>query len=176
MPNMALAEYSQLTPEKKTEYYWSRSFFDMGQTQPWDEMLIARPTKGVLFGTFDKLHDGHLDCLTQAASRCKSLVVIVARDEQVCALKGHSPWEGQDERVSALTKLGYQAVLGDASMGDYEVLRSIDPDVILVGYDQTGLLSSIQSKQKDGTLPRTRVVTLSTKDPTLHTSLLYPKK
>lgn len=131
--------------------------------------------RGVLFGAFDKLHDGHLDCLTQATSQCENLIVIVARDEQVQYLKGRSPWETQDERLAALRANGYQAVLGDVTMGNYEVLRSFNPDVILVGYDQLGLMKDIESKQRAQVLPRIPIVQLSTKDPNLHTSILYPK-
>ena len=47
--------------------------------------------KGMVFGVFDGLHEGHKYLLTEAAKLCDELVVVVTLDEAVATLKGHLP-------------------------------------------------------------------------------------
>lgn len=90
----------------------------------------------LIFGTFDGLHPGHRFLCDTARAR-GSLHVVVARDVNVRALKGRSPRQSEEERVAALRAAYPDAVvvLGDAA--DFlQPVRSIDPHLILLGYDQ----------------------------------------
>ncbi len=48
-------------------------------------------TKGVVFGVFDGLHEGHKKFLTDAAARCVELIVVVAHPKAVLTLKKKYP-------------------------------------------------------------------------------------
>lgn len=89
----------------------------------------------VAVGTFDLLHPGHLHYLRDAKTRGDRLHVIVARSENVT----HKPTpvvpdRQRREMVAALDPVD-DARLGHAE--DFFVpIREIDPDVIVLGYDQ----------------------------------------
>ncbi|CQR50501.1 adenylyltransferase/cytidyltransferase family protein [Haloferax massiliensis] len=86
-------------------------------------------------GTFDILHPGHVHYLSDAASLRDELHVIIARGENVT----HKPKPILDDRqrrdmVAALD------VVDEAHLGHPEdifvPIENIDPDVIVLGYDQ----------------------------------------
>ncbi|ELZ72371.1 FAD synthase [Haloferax sp. Atlit-10N] len=86
-------------------------------------------------GTFDILHPGHVHYLSDAASLGDELHVIIARGENVT----HKPKPILDDRqrrdmVAALD------VVDEAHLGHAEdifvPIEKIDPDVIVLGYDQ----------------------------------------
>lgn len=92
--------------------------------------------KVLVFGTFDRLHPGHRFLLTEAAKRGE-LHIVVARDANVLKIKGKKPGQTEEERFATLKKEFPQAhvVLGDSE--DFLVpVRKVNPDLILLGYDQ----------------------------------------
>jgi FAD synthetase len=91
-----------------------------------------------VFGTFDKLHPGHLAMLREARLLGDELTAIVARDEVVSRLKGRMPSQALDQRLGVLKESGLvdEAVPGDEGDGEYQVIDQIKPDVVAFGYDQ----------------------------------------
>jgi FAD synthetase len=92
--------------------------------------------KVLAFGTFDLLHAGHRFLLAEARKRGK-LTVVVARDRNVQRIKGRFPVHDEDERASLVRGAVPDAdvVLGDVD--DFLApVRAIDPDLIVLGYDQ----------------------------------------
>lgn len=92
--------------------------------------------KILVFGTFDQLHPGHLFFLNEAHHRGK-LYIVIARDTNVKRIKGRSALQSQEERKSAVEKAfpGAHVIVGDPK--DFlQPLREIDPDLIILGYDQ----------------------------------------
>lgn len=90
----------------------------------------------LVFGTFDLLHPGHRFLLAEAQKKGK-LTVVVARDRNVQRIKGRFPVHDEDERLSHVRQAapGAEVVLGDVH--DFLVpVKAIDPDLILLGYDQ----------------------------------------
>ncbi|WP_248897165.1 adenylyltransferase/cytidyltransferase family protein [Haloplanus halobius] len=92
-------------------------------------------TTVVAQGTFDILHPGHVHYLSDAAAMGDDLHVIVARSQNVT----HKPEpilpdEQRREMVAAL------GVVDEAHLGHPEdifvPIERIDPDVIVLGYDQ----------------------------------------
>ncbi len=86
-------------------------------------------------GTFDILHPGHLHYLSEAASMGETLHVIVARRTNVThKAKPVVPGRQRRDMVAALD------VVDEARLGHptdiFVPIRDIDPDVIVLGYDQ----------------------------------------
>lgn len=99
----------------------------------------------MLFGTFDDLHPGHEYVFREALRKSENgkratdngVYAVVARDANVIRIKGRPPLQTQEERMETITRMfpEVHAILGDAS--DFLApIRSIQPDLILLGYDQ----------------------------------------
>lgn len=91
----------------------------------------------MVFGAFDGLHSGHLDYFKQARVFGDTLVVSVGTDRNVERIKGKKPLFNQDERLELVSecKLVDKAVLGSET-DFYHHIKSVEPDVICLGYDQ----------------------------------------
>lgn len=103
--------------------------------------MTKKKTTVMVFGTFDHLHSGHLNFFHQAKKHGNELIVVVARDETAKQVKGKYPQQHEDERLEAVGQLEIvdEAVLG--SLGNkLEVVSSLNPDVICLGYDQQSYL------------------------------------
>ncbi|MFH1443983.1 MAG: adenylyltransferase/cytidyltransferase family protein [Candidatus Peregrinibacteria bacterium] len=90
----------------------------------------------LVFGTFDRLHPGHIFVLTEAQKR-GDLTVVIARDRTVEHYKGRLPMQLEEERKEAVSHAMPSAtvILGDSD--DYlRPVRETAPDLILLGYDQ----------------------------------------
>lgn len=87
-------------------------------------------------GTFDRLHPGHMFLLRKASQRGE-LFILVARDATVRSIKGALPEETERVRLENIMKAFPQA---RALLGEHEdflaPVRSLQPDLILLGYDQ----------------------------------------
>lgn len=101
---------------------------------------------GLLFGTFDGLHDGHRAMLKEARQHVDKLIVSLALDEIVAELKGKSPLHSWADRSKELLESGLvnEVLPGDRELGTYTSLTSVAPSVILVGYDQIALAKDLR--------------------------------
>ncbi len=116
--------------------------------------------KVIVFGSFDPLHNGHLDFFRQAKKLGDFLTIVVARDEEIIARKKRSVRFMQDTRLKAVlnTGLADKVILGD-SVGKYSILKKEEPDIIAIGYDQ-----EIPQTLKDK-LKQYRIITLKPHKP-----------
>lgn len=110
--------------------------------------------KIMVFGTFDGLHQGHLNFLKQAKKLAKNsyLIVSIARDRNVLKIKGERPSLSEKKRMK---------LLRDCALVDRAVLAGINdhiphiakekPDIIALGYDQKAYVKNLQKdlKQKE---------------------------
>jgi FAD synthetase len=104
-------------------------------------------------GTFDLLHLGHVRFLEEAkkaGGKNAELVVIVARDNTVKAMKGKTPVMSEDQRRALVESLRVvdEAVLGLDDFSIDKVIEQIKPDVIAVGHDQDGIEREVQNAMK----------------------------
>ena len=130
---------------------------------------------GVVFGVFDRLHDGHRDFLRQASDLADECVAIVARDSAVLALKNKKPCESEAVRLASVRAVAgvLDVVLGDAEQGAYTVLKNLKPDVILLGYDQNWLERDLKEKMTSGALSAVPLARLDPYKPEqFHTSII----
>jgi glycerol-3-phosphate cytidylyltransferase len=105
------------------------------------------PAKGsrpriVVFGTYDIIHPAHLKFFTEArvATNCPhcELVVVVARDSSILEIKGHKPIFDEKRRlklISGLRVIDY-AILGNEGADKFQIILALQPDFIVLGYDQ----------------------------------------
>jgi FAD synthetase len=92
----------------------------------------------VCAGTFDYLHQGHIDFLTQAKELGDELIVIVARDETVERIKGFTPKHNEALRAQRVRDTGVpdEVLLGNMGKDLFHILDELKPDIIALGYDQ----------------------------------------
>jgi FAD synthetase len=117
--------------------------------------------KVMAFGTFDGLHEGHLAFLKQARRCGDQVTVVVARDHIVKQLKGRPPKIEFRRRCELLRREAEvdEVVRSDLQLGTWKVLEKVEPDVIVVGYDQILLKKSLDSYiPKIGRTPEIRVI------------------
>ena len=90
------------------------------------------------FGAFDPLHAGHAHFLHQARTLGNFLLVVVTRDSAIRAQKRREPFQPEGERVAKVAALPWvnKVTLGDAHPHYYELLRRLNFDVVVLGYDQ----------------------------------------
>ncbi len=101
--------------------------------------------KGMVFGVFDGLHDGHLFFLNAAKALCEELVVVVAKETAVRTLKGRAPHYSLPLRMQALSSIpGIHIVEGDEEMGGWGALRAHTPDMVFLGHDQQSLAVELE--------------------------------
>lgn len=104
--------------------------------------------KVLTFGTFDRLHPGHIDYLKQAKDLGSNLYTIVALDSTVLKTKQQLPQFNQSQRLQNLQSLkiqNHKIILGHPT-DPYHFINIIQPDIIALGYDQTHFTDKLRSK------------------------------
>jgi len=98
-------------------------------------------TRIMVFGTFDIIHPGHEHFFAQARALAPNpyLIVSVARDSAAERTRGVAPRRNENKRVEALARhpLVNRAIIGD-EIGYIEHIAHEKPDIIALGYDQSG--------------------------------------
>lgn len=88
-------------------------------------------------GAFEIIHPGHIITMTEAKDLGNTLVVVVATDESVVKNKGRQPITTQEWRVRLVSALKLVDVALPGNRGSiYDILSSVRPDVVAIGYDQ----------------------------------------
>jgi FAD synthetase len=105
-------------------------------------------TRVMAQGTFDILHPGHLHYFEEAAAMGDELFVVVARRENVTHKRPPIlPNRQRRDMVAAL------AVVDDARVGHpddiFVPVEAIDPDVIVLGYDQHHDIDGVRAALAD---------------------------
>lgn len=116
------------------------------------DLVADTPLTGMLFGTFDGLHMGHIWLIESAQLKIKKLFgqntklyIVVGRDSTVAGVKGVSPKQNERERMQAIKNLfpECRVVLGHKTNRMYW-LRKVQPDVVFLGYDQRAFVSILR--------------------------------
>jgi len=108
-----------------------------------------RQTVVLASGVFDLLHLGHVKFLEEAkkyGGKDAKLVVVIARDKTVEKTKGRRPVVPESERRMLVESLKVvdQAVLGSENFNLGEMINTINPDIIALGYDQTSMEKRVE--------------------------------
>lgn len=88
-------------------------------------------------GCFDIVHRGHIDYLSKAADLGDILIIGLNTDDSVSRLKGNNrPIIDQESRAMLLASLFFvSAVVYFDEDTPYELIKSIQPDVLVKGAD-----------------------------------------
>lgn len=101
------------------------------------------------FGTFDILHPGHIFFLKESKKLGDNLVVVVALDSTISAVKGIVPKYNEKQRVEHIRDLRIaDKVMVGYEADKYEVIEEINPDVIALGYDQNGYADTLKAEME----------------------------
>jgi FAD synthetase len=133
-------------------------------------------TKVMVFGVFDGLHDGHRFFLNEAQNYGDELIIVVTLDDTVKWMKDESPIYSLPIRIQNLEKEYPKAIVipGDNKSNTWNVIKTHDPDIIVLGYDQGKIEKSLFDLQlKFGF--EIRVIEKNYKGNKLHSSLLRKK-
>ena len=98
-------------------------------------------------GVFDLLHAGHLHYVEQAKSLGDELIVVVAHDDTVRKQK-HEPVTNQKLRrrmVEGLKPVDKAIVGNPPSEPIFDILNTVKPDIIALGYDQKHSRDSVKN-------------------------------
>ena len=95
---------------------------------------------------FDGLHEGHRYFLSQAKALCDELVVVVTRDETAGRLKARTPKQSFEDRAGAIGEFDplFKVVPGDATLGEWKVVKEHRPDMVFLGYDQKAIAPELE--------------------------------
>ncbi len=122
----------------------------------------------MVFGTFDMVHEGHVDFFRQARALAPDpyLIVSLARDRIAARVKGVPPRRTEAERRSLLLRniLVDEVVLGQED-GYIEHILEARPDIIALGYDQEGEFVSNLEKDLRSAGSSARIVRLQAFEP-----------
>ena len=120
---------------------------------------LNKMKKVMIFGTFDLLHQGHINLIAQAKRRGDYLIAVVARDKTVKELKGKKPKENEKIRVKNVRKYVDKAILGNI-VNKFGAIKTYNPDIVCLGYDQSLFVDAMRKELKRLKL-KTKVVRLS---------------
>jgi FAD synthetase len=111
-----------------------------------------RRTKIMIFGTFDGLHQGHLNFFQQARNLASDpyLVTSIARDKNVKKIKGKKPYFSERKRLSLIKKAGISDKVILAGKDNYlmHILKE-NPNIIALGYDQKAYVENLRKDLKN---------------------------
>ncbi|OGI73913.1 hypothetical protein A3D42_02745 [Candidatus Nomurabacteria bacterium RIFCSPHIGHO2_02_FULL_41_18] len=107
--------------------------------------------KIMVFGTFDGLHEGHLNFFKQAKNLAKIsfLIVSIARRNNVIKIKGKSPILNEKKRMNLVKKckLVDKVVLSGIKNYLGHIIKE-RPNIIALGYDQTHYVKNLEKDLK----------------------------
>jgi cytidyltransferase-like protein len=121
---------------------------------------MFKKEKILVFGTFDGVHEGHLNMFNQARKLSKNpyLIVSIARDINVVRIKNKLPFNNEKRRQALVkkTKLADRVVLGSLKNYLAHIVKE-SPDYIALGYDQIHYTENLKKELKSlGLTPKIR--------------------
>jgi FAD synthetase len=132
--------------------------------------------KIVVTGTFDHLHKGHIFLFKKAKSLGDYLTVVIARDKTVKQVKGEKPWQKEKTRLQAVKQVKWvdRAILGKLTKDKLQIIQTLKPNILALGYDQKAFTPKIRLELKKRGL-KTKVIRLPAFKPKIYKSSIIKK-
>lgn len=111
-----------------------------------------KQTRIMVFGTFDGVHEGHLNFFKQAKKLAEKsfLIVSVARDKNVLRIKMHNPFLNDKKRMVLVKKCKLvDKVLLSGTKNHLPHIIKERPDIIALGYDQKEYVKNLKKDLKN---------------------------
>ena len=127
---------------------------------------MTKRIRVLAFGTFDIVHAGHAKYLEESrklGGNNAELIVIVARDSTVKAVRGREPIFPEEQRrylVESLKPVD-KAILGYEGEDRLRVVEELKPNIIALGYDEKPTEAFLKKELKNRGLQGTTVTRLS---------------
>lgn len=130
----------------------------------------------MVFGTFDYLHAGHENYISQAKELGDRVIAVIARDKTVKTIKGSLPDHNEKDRLKNLTDTGWVdfAMLGN-NKDKTKVIKNYRPDIIALGYDQFAFTYRLEKLIMDLKL-NTRIIRLKPYRPDMYKSSIIKRE
>lgn len=113
---------------------------------------VDKKTRVMIFGTFDRLHKGHLNFFWQARKLAADsfLIVSIARDKNVIKIKGKPPFLNEKRRMILIKKckLADKVILSGIKNHIPHIVKE-NPDIIALGYDQRAYVQNLKKDLKN---------------------------
>ncbi len=108
--------------------------------------MDVRNNKVMVFGVFDGLHDNHHYFLSEAGKYGDYLIVVVAPDSEVKLLKNKSPRFSLSDRIEKIknSETAQLVVAGDDEHGSWNIIKTHEPSIVALGYDQQALEEALK--------------------------------
>jgi len=132
----------------------------------------------MVFGTFDGIHEGHLNFFRQAKDFMKNsfLIVSIARDQNVLRIKGKYPDKNERQRMALVKKCKIVDQVSLAGLRDHiQYIVKMKPDIIALGYDQKEYVKNLKKDLKNNGL-LVRVVRMKPYKEKIYKNHLLKKK
>ena len=124
----------------------------------------SQRAKIVVTGTFDILHPGHLEFFENAKKLAipSELWVVVARNSSVSDFKKKNPILDEHTRLKMLNSLKIvdHALLGNEGPDKIKIMETLQPDFIVLGYDQWINEEKLKAELIKRGLSKTQVIRL----------------
>ena len=135
-------------------------------------------TQTLIFGVFDRFHDGHRHFIDQAKTNTEQLIIVITKDETVALLKDKNPTDTEEIRMKHVSEYYPLAhvIFGDVTPHTWHIFERYQPDCIMLGYDQHEMETSLHTGLSEYDLTPTIVYATPLGDGTLHTSTLHVTK
>jgi FAD synthetase len=102
--------------------------------------------KILLFGSFDGIHQGHENLVSQAEDLGDEVTIALASSQFIEKTKKSKPVFNEKQRKEFLENHFPNIKIStcDEEINSWNILKKINPDIILVGYDQDDMEESLK--------------------------------
>lgn len=118
---------------------------------------MKRKTIVLTSGAFDIIHPGHIKMLWEAkklGGGNSKLVVVLARDNTIIKRKNRKPLFDERSRFFILSNLKPvdEVILGYKKFSFEKIIKKIQPDIVVFGYDQGKIMEEFKKFVKEHNL------------------------